>query len=96
MGSEMCIRDRIHAEVCKVADGSWSLADNPLVNAPHTAPTLMRDDWQHAYSREEAAYPQGVSPTAKYWPPVGRIDNVYGDKNLVCSCPPLSDYVEPA
>ncbi len=85
---------QIHAEISKVADGSWSLADNPLVNAPHTAPSLMQTDWPHVYSREEAAYPQGVSSMSKYWPPVGRIDNVYGDKNLVCSCPPLSDYVE--
>ena len=85
---------QIHAEISKVADGSWTLADNPLVNAPHTAVSLLQEKWQHGYTREEAAYPQGVSATAKYWPPVGRIDNVYGDKNLVCSCPPLSDYME--
>lgn len=85
---------QIHAEISKVADGSWTLADNPLVNAPHTASSLLREKWEHTYTREEAAYPQGVSANAKYWPPVGRIDNVYGDKNLVCSCPPLSDYME--
>lgn len=85
---------QIHAEISKVADGAWTLADNPLVNAPHTASSLLQEKWQHGYTREEAAYPQGVSANAKYWPPVGRIDNVYGDKNLVCSCPPLSEYLE--
>jgi len=84
---------QIHAEVSKVADGSWPDSDNPLVNAPHTADTLIKGEWTHPYTREEAAYPPGVETTAKYWPPVGRIDNVYGDKNLVCSCPPLSDYM---
>jgi len=83
---------QIHTEISRVADDGWPLEDNPLVNAPHTAHSLVSDQWQHPYSREEAVYPEGVSQGSKYWPPVGRIDSVYGDKNLVCSCPPLSEY----
>ena len=85
----------IHAEACKVRDGHWPADNNPLVNAPHTAYTLLDDDWQRPYSRQLGAYPAGeLSQDEKYWPPVSRIDNVHGDKNLVCSCPPLSSYVQ--
>jgi glycine dehydrogenase len=84
----------IAGEAAKVAKGEWPLADNPLVNAPHTAAETLAGAWTHPYSRLEAAYPAGDADTsAKYWPPVSRIDNVAGDRNLVCSCPPLSEYL---
>jgi len=84
----------IAGEAAKVAKGDWPLADNPLVNAPHTAAEALAGEWKHPYSRLEAAYPAGDADlAAKYWPPVSRIDNVAGDRNLVCSCPPLSEYL---
>ncbi|CDX24599.1 glycine decarboxylase, PLP-dependent, subunit (protein P) of glycine cleavage complex [Mesorhizobium plurifarium] len=84
----------IAGEAAKVAKGEWPLADNPLVNAPHTAAEALAVEWKHPYSRLEAAYPAGDADlAAKYWPPVSRIDNVAGDRNLVCSCPPLSEYL---
>ena len=87
----------IAKEANKIADGYWPREDNPLVNAPHTATETLAGEWSHPYSRIEAAYPAADPDTAaKYWPPVSRIDNVAGDRNLVCSCPPLSDYVEAA
>ncbi len=79
----------IRAEIAKVEAGQWPQTDNPLKNAPHTAETLLKSDWPHAYSREEAAYPLATLRKAKYWSPVGRVDNVWGDRNLFCSCPPL-------
>jgi len=82
----------IRGEIAKVESGTWSAADNPLKAAPHTAAALLVADWPHAYSREEAAYPMPALRRGKYWSPVGRVDNVYGDRNLMCSCPPLSDY----
>ncbi|OYU28441.1 MAG: glycine dehydrogenase (aminomethyl-transferring) [Burkholderiales bacterium PBB2] len=82
----------IRAEIAKVSDGSWTAEDNPLVNAPHTAESLLAAEWTHGYSREEAAYPVASLRRQKYWVPVGRVDNVYGDRNLSCSCPPMSDY----
>ncbi|MEU9133389.1 aminomethyl-transferring glycine dehydrogenase [Kitasatospora sp. NPDC048540] len=81
----------IRAEIEKVGSGAWPAEDNPLANAPHTAAT-MAGEWEHAYSRQEAVFPAGVNPADKYWPPVSRIDGAYGDRNLVCSCPPLDDY----
>ncbi|GLZ12716.1 glycine dehydrogenase (decarboxylating) [Actinomadura sp. NBRC 104425] len=78
----------IRREIQRVADGSYDRADNPLKNAPHTAACLITEDWKHAYSREEAAYPVPSLREGKYWPPVRRIDQAYGDRNLVCSCPP--------
>ena len=87
----------IAKEARKVADGYWPKEDNPLVNAPHTATETLADAWTHPYSRMEAAYPAAdPDMAAKYWPPVSRIDNVAGDRNLVCSCPPLSEYVDAA
>jgi glycine dehydrogenase len=83
----------IRAEITKVEDGSWPKHDNPLKNAPHTAAMLLADEWRHAYSREEAAYPLSSLRKRKYWSPVARVDNVHGDRHLICSCPPLSDYV---
>ena len=82
----------IRGEIAKVESGAWPAADNPLKAAPHTAQALLKADWPHAYSREEAAYPVAALRHNKYWSPVGRVDNVYGDRNLFCSCPPLSAY----
>ncbi len=81
----------IRGEIEKVGSGAWAAEDNPLRNAPHTAATLA-GDWAHGYSRHEAVFPAGVNPADKYWPPVSRIDGAYGDRNLVCSCPPLDEY----
>ncbi|MGW8541714.1 aminomethyl-transferring glycine dehydrogenase [Streptomyces sp. CAI-21] len=81
----------IRGEIEQVATGAWPAEDNPLRNAPHTARTLT-GDWDHPYSREEAVFPAGVHAADKYWPPVRRIDQAYGDRNLVCSCPPLDVY----
>jgi glycine dehydrogenase len=77
----------IRAEIDRVAAGEWPADDNPLANAPHTSATLA-GDWAHPYTRAEAVFPPGVDPRYKYWPPVRRIDGAYGDRNLVCSCPP--------
>ncbi|WP_328917326.1 MULTISPECIES: aminomethyl-transferring glycine dehydrogenase [unclassified Streptomyces] len=81
----------IRAEVDRVGSGEWPADDNPLRNAPHTAAALG-GDWQHPYSREDAVFPAGVTAADKYWPPVRRIDGAFGDRNLVCSCPPLDAY----
>lgn len=81
----------IRGEIDKVASGEWSADDNPLRNAPHTAAALG-GEWAHGYTREEAVFPAGVTPAEKYWPPVRRIDGAFGDRNLVCSCPPLDAY----
>ncbi|TAK78832.1 MAG: glycine dehydrogenase (aminomethyl-transferring) [Aquabacterium sp.] len=82
----------IREEICKVEQGVWPQEDNPLRNAPHTAASLLKAEWTHAYGREEAAYPVASLRRQKYWSPVGRVDNVYGDRNLFCSCVPLSEY----
>ncbi|GAB2863761.1 aminomethyl-transferring glycine dehydrogenase [Actinocorallia aurea] len=84
----------IKAEIDKVGSGEWDTADNPLRNAPHTAETLLVDEWKHSYTREEAAYPVASLRADKYWAPVGRIDQAYGDRNLVCSCPPPEAFVD--
>ncbi|MFI2352825.1 aminomethyl-transferring glycine dehydrogenase [Streptomyces sp. NPDC019443] len=81
----------IRGEIEKVASGEWPAEDNPLRNAPHTAAALG-GEWEHSYSREDAVFPAGVSASDKYWPPVRRIDGAFGDRNLVCSCPPLDEY----
>ncbi|MGW2946630.1 aminomethyl-transferring glycine dehydrogenase, partial [Streptomyces sp. NPDC001226] len=83
----------IRAEIEKVGSGEWPAEDNPLRNAPHTAAALG-GTWEHAYTLEEAVFPAGVSAADKYWPPVRRIDQAFGDRNLVCSCPPLDAYEE--
>ena len=82
----------IRAEIAKVESGGWPREDNPLKHAPHTAHSLLGSEWTHPYSREQAAYPLAELRASKYWPPVARVDNVWGDRNLFCSCPPLSDY----
>jgi glycine dehydrogenase len=77
----------IRAEIDRVAAEEWPAGDNPLVNAPHTASMVTADEWSHPYPRTLAAYPGGGDRSAKYWPPVRRIDGAYGDRNLVCACP---------
>ncbi|WP_405446398.1 aminomethyl-transferring glycine dehydrogenase [Streptomyces erythrochromogenes] len=81
----------IRGEIERVAGGEWPADDNPLANAPHTAASLG-GEWNHAYTRDEAVFPAGVTAAEKYWPPVRRIDGAFGDRNLVCSCPPLDEY----
>ncbi|MFI6761007.1 aminomethyl-transferring glycine dehydrogenase [Micromonospora sp. NPDC050417] len=78
----------IREEIDLVGAGQWPAQDNPLSNAPHTAAMVTGDEWSHPYPRSVAAYPTGVDRAAKYWPPVRRIDGAYGDRNLVCACPP--------
>jgi glycine dehydrogenase len=78
----------IRAEIHRVASGEWTHGDSPLANAPHTAEDLLVDDWTRPYSREHAAYPTPALRRAKYWPPVSRVDGGYGDRNLMCACPP--------
>ena len=84
----ICIRE----EIAAVERGDWPQDDNPLVNAPHTARKVSGNEWHHAYDRETAAYPLEYLKHNKYWSPVARVDNVYGDKNLICSCLSISDY----
>lgn len=78
---------QIRQEVTRIESGEWPKDDNPLINAPHPAEDLIRGNWPHPYSREEAAFPLPLNSEDKYWPPVSRIDGVHGDRNLVCSCP---------
>jgi glycine dehydrogenase len=82
----------IHGEMQRVASGEWPRDDNPLKQAPHTAPVVTADEWTRPYSRELAAYPVASLREHKFWPYVGRIDNVYGDRHLICSCLPLEAY----
>jgi len=89
----------IKEEADAVAAGIWPADDNPLINAPHTAqsviaPSTNTGDWEHAYSREQAVYPLRSLIRQKYWPPVRRIDNAYGDRNLVCACPPIEAFAD--
>jgi glycine dehydrogenase len=83
---------RIREEIRAIAEGRVSRSDNPLKNAPHTAAVCCAGEWPHPYSREEAAFPAPWVQESKFWPAVGRIDNVWGDRNLVCSCPPVEEY----
>ncbi len=84
----------IRAEIAKVQDGQWSLTDNPLVHAPHTQDDVMDAEWSRGYSRAEAVFPSEAVRAAKLWPSVNRIDDVYGDRNLFCSCIPTEDYAK--
>ncbi len=86
----------IRGEIRAIEEGRADRADNVLKHAPHTAAALTADDWKHAYRREEAGYPAASLRATKYWPPVARVDNVYGDRNLFCSCIPLSAYADDA
>ncbi|MFN7410542.1 MAG: aminomethyl-transferring glycine dehydrogenase [Pseudomonadota bacterium] len=82
----------IRAEIARVERGEWPQDDNPLKHAPHTAASLIGGEWTHPYTREQAAYPVPGLERRKYWPPAGRVDNVHGDRNLFCSCVPMSAY----
>lgn len=86
----------IRKEIAEVEAGRFKIEASPLRNAPHTVHDIADDGWNRAYTRAEGCFPAGTSRTDKYWCPVGRVDNVYGDRNLVCSCPPVSDYAEAA
>ncbi len=86
----------IRAEIAAIGAGQMDKTDNPLKNAPHTAAEVMADDWTHAYPRAQAAFPLPWVAAWKYWPPVKRVDNVYGDRNLVCTCEPLESYADAA
>jgi glycine dehydrogenase len=83
---------QIRAEIREVIDGLQDKLDNPLRNAPHTAESVVADEWTHPYSRGQAAFPLPWLRENKFWPPVGRIDDAYGDRNLVCTCDPVEDY----
>jgi glycine dehydrogenase len=86
----------IAGEIAAIAAGALPGDDNPLKNAPHTAAEVMASVWAHPYSREQAAFPLPFVAQSKYWPPVKRVDNVYGDRNLICSCAPLESYAAAA
>jgi glycine dehydrogenase len=82
----------IRGEIRRIEEGVWPKDDNPLKHAPHTAASLMASEWAHPYSRELGGFPLASLKQNKYWSPVGRVDNVYGDRNLFCGCAPMSDY----
>jgi glycine dehydrogenase len=86
----------IRCEISEIESGRWKADASPLRHAPHTVHDIADDNWSRAYSCSEGCFPAGTSRTDKYWCPVGRVDNVYGDRNLVCSCPPISDYARAA
>ncbi len=81
----------IRGEIDRVGAGTWPRDDNPLKNAPHTAATVTGDRWEHPYSRELAAFPAAWTRDHKFWPAVGRVDNAYGDRNLICTCPSVEE-----
>jgi len=86
----------IRREISEIEAGRWKVEASPLRHAPHTVHDIADDAWARAYSRSEGCFPAGTSRSDKYWSPVGRVDNVYGDRNLVCSCPPVEDYAQAA
>ena len=86
----------IRHEIAEVERGRFKVEDSPLRHAPHTVHDIAEDDWKRPYSRKEGCFPAGTSRTDKYWCPVGRVDNVHGDRHLVCSCPPMEDYAQAA
>jgi glycine dehydrogenase len=86
----------IRAEIRAVETGQVDKDDNPLKNAPHTAAMVMAEQWAHDYSREAAAFPLATLRQHKYWPPVARVDNAYGDRNIMCSCLPIETYADEA
>ena len=87
---------KIKEEIDKIKSGDFDKKDNPIKNAPHTDLELASNKWEHKYSREEAAYPSNFLRSSKFWPPVARVDNVYGDKNLFCTCPSMDEFKEDA
>jgi glycine dehydrogenase len=82
----------IRREIADVEGGKYSAEDSPLRHAPHTVDDLADDAWTRKYARRDGCFPNGMDSLDKYWSPVGRVDNIYGDKNIVCSCPPLTKY----
>lgn len=82
----------IRAEIQQIETGVADRADNPLKNAPHTATMVVSDDWEHGYTREQAVYPTQSTREAKFWPPVRRVNNAHGDRNLICACPPIESF----
>jgi glycine dehydrogenase len=86
----------IRREIAAIEDGRLDRDDNPLRHAPHTAPQVSGSEWTHAYSRELAAFPLASLKQQKYWPPVARVDNVHGDKNVFCACIPVDAYKDDA
>ncbi len=86
----------IRAEIARIEKGEWPRDDNPLVNAPHTAAMVTAEDWEHPYARTQAAFPVADLRQSKYWPPVARIDQVYGDRHFACACPPIEAYRDAA
>jgi glycine dehydrogenase len=82
----------IRKEIAAIEDGKADKADNVLKNAPHTATHALATEWKHPYTREQAVYPLEWVKANKFWPTVGRLNAAFGDKNLVCSCPPIEDY----
>ena len=86
----------IREEIREVEDGKADKEDNVLKNAPHTASEISSDDWSHAYSRNKAAYPAPFVAAKKFWPSVARVNDTYGDRNLVCACLPMEAYMENA
>jgi glycine dehydrogenase len=85
----------IRQEARAIEDGLADRDNNPLMNAPHTVEDLV-GEWNRPYSRGQACFPPGAFRVDKYWPPANRVDNAYGDRNLVCTCPPMEDYAEAA
>ena len=84
-----------YREIADVEGGRFAAADSPLRHAPHTIAEMVAEDWNRPYARAEGCFPAGPD-VSKYWSPVGRVDNVYGDRNLVCSCPPMESYQDAA
>ena len=85
---------QIHGEIGKIKSGEWDIENNPIKNAPHTSHAIAGPEWNHPYSREVAAFPGEWNRNHKFWPPVGRIDDVWGDKHLFCSCAGLEAYAD--
>ena len=86
----------IREDIRAVEKGDVDRDDNPLKNAPHTAAMVMAENWAHDYTRESAAFPVASLKRDKYWPPVGRVDNAYGDRNIMCSCVPMEAFADNA
>ncbi|HEY6625419.1 MAG TPA: glycine dehydrogenase (aminomethyl-transferring), partial [Ignavibacteriaceae bacterium] len=84
----------IREEMREIEEGKYSKEENVLKNSPHTMTSVISDDWKYSYSREKAAYPLPFTRESKFWPTVRRIDNAYGDRNLVCSCLPIEEYAQ--
>ena len=84
----------IRSEMQAILDGKYTQQDNPIINAPHTVNEVISSEWNHAYSREDAAFPIEYTKQAKFWPSVAKIDNTYGDRNLICTCLPIEAYVK--